>query len=93
MRKLILPFLLLLLLLCACARQEEQPVSSNQDGLSEGQPEESSPPPEETEPPEPEPIVATLTVAGDVMNHNTQISDAYDAATGTYDYSHVFQYV
>lgn len=40
----------------------------------------------------PEPIVATLTVAGDVMNHDTQIADAYDAAADAYDYGHVFQY-
>ena len=41
----------------------------------------------------PPPIVATLTVAGDVMSHDTQIADAYDAAADAYDYSHVFQYV
>ena len=77
---------LLLLSACAAPSQPEEPAADEEPPVVEVDP---VPP----EPEEPEPVVATLTVAGDVMNHNTQIADAYDPATDTYDYSHVFQYV
>lgn len=90
MRKLLL-IMSFLLLLTGCSTREPQEENSDLPPVSVTQ---DAPMPEEPEEPEePDPIVATLTVAGDVMNHNTQISDAYDAATDSYDYSHVFQYV
>ena len=78
---------LLLLSACAAPSQPEEPAADEEPPVVEVDP---VPP---SQPEEPEPVVATLTVAGDVMNHNTQIADAYDPATDTYDYSHVFQYV
>lgn len=42
--------------------------------------------------PPPEPITATLTVAGDIMSHMPQITDAYVAETGTYDYTPMLRY-
>ena len=33
----------------------------------------------------------TMSVIGDIMCHNTQYKDAYNASTGTYDFSYVFQ--
>ncbi len=86
-----------LLLLSACAPSPSGEEGAETPQVSAAEPASSAPvvpePSEGPEPSEPEPIVATLTVAGDVMNHNTQISDAYNAADGSYDYSHVFQYV
>jgi poly-gamma-glutamate synthesis protein (capsule biosynthesis protein) len=35
----------------------------------------------------------SLLFLGDIMQHDSQISDAYDAATGRYDYHPCFQYV
>lgn len=35
---------------------------------------------------EPEPIVSTLAVCGDIMSHMSQTQDAWDAAQGRYDY-------
>ncbi len=35
----------------------------------------------------------TLLSAGDVMYHNPQLNEAYDAATGEYDFSPTYQYV
>ena len=81
----------LLLTGCAANTPAEEPEEDREPAVSAEEP--AQVPEEPEEPPEPDPIVATLTVAGDVMNHNTQISDAYDAATDSYDYSHVFQYV
>ena len=40
--------------------------------------------------PEPEPIVSRLMVAGDIMNHDPQIEDAYIPETGEYSYTHMF---
>lgn len=50
------------------------------------------------EPPEPSvpeitEITATLAVAGDAMSHMPMTEDAYDAASGAYDYSHLFSAV
>lgn len=39
--------------------------------------------------PTPAPTVAHLMVAGDIMSHMPLIEDAYIAATGEYDYSHI----
>ena len=33
----------------------------------------------------------TMAVTGDIMCHNTQYKDAYDASTDTYDFSYVFE--
>ena len=44
--------------------------------------------------PEEEPkkdITFTITALGDVLCHNTQYWDAEDKATGTYDFSYVFE--
>ena len=90
MRKLLL-LVSLLFLLTGCSAQNAGEMEESDSTLPPVSVTQDAPKPEEPE--EPEPIVATLTVAGDVMNHNTQISDAYDAATDSYDYSHVFQYV
>lgn len=61
--------------------------------LTACQPAASAPPsqtPEQTSTPTPEPtptqVTATLAVAGDVMSHMPQTNDAYDGATGEYDY-------
>ena len=51
-----------------------------------------TPTPEPTPTPPPEPITATLTVAGDAMSHTPQISDAYVAETGAYDYAPMIRY-
>lgn len=48
---------------------------------------------EPTPTPPPEPIVATLAVCGDAMSHMPQTNDAYDSASGGYDYSTSLQYV
>lgn len=87
--------LLTLTLLCsACA-----PVNSGSSAsLPEDTPSQSLPAKPDPEPapgpdpepePEPEPIVAHLMVAGDVMSHMPITNDAYVAATGEYDYSHM----
>ena len=55
-------------------------------------PVEQPPAQSQTEPepePEPEPIVSHLMVAGDAMSHMPLTKDAYVAATGEYDYSHM----
>ena len=98
MKNFLIPAALAFLLLMGCAaqpanNQNQQNQQDQQDQSASSGQELPLDQTEEEEPEPPEPIVATLTVAGDVMNHNTQISDAYDAATDTYDYSHVFQYV
>lgn len=57
-----------------------------------GVPVEQPPAQSQTEPepePEPEPIVSHLMVAGDAMSHMPLTKDAYVAATGEYDYSHM----
>lgn len=48
----------------------------------------TSPTPE----PEPEYTTATLCVAGDIVLHQPLSDDAYNSATGTYDYTHIFDY-
>lgn len=83
---LLLAVILLIGLLAGC-RVQTPPEPSPSDTAPVETPE-----PTPTEPPVTE-ITATLAVAGDVMCHNTQITDAYDPDTGEYDYSHVFQFV
>lgn len=39
----------------------------------------------------PEDATFTMAVTGDIMCHNTQYKDAYNAGTGTYDFSYVFE--
>lgn len=39
----------------------------------------------------PEDATFTMAITGDIMCHNTQYNDAYDASTGTYDFSYVFE--
>lgn len=43
------------------------------------------------EPVIPEDITINMTVAGDVLCHNTNFWDAYDASTDTYDFSYSFE--
>lgn len=43
--------------------------------------------------PSPEVSTMTLSVVGDIMAHGPQNRDAYNASTGTYDYSSSLQYV
>ena len=84
--------LALALLLSACA-----PASSGSSAFSpEDGPAQSLPAEPDHESisvpdsePDPEPIVAHLMVAGDVMSHMPITNDAYVAATGEYDYSHM----
>lgn len=82
--------LMLALLASACARA---PVNAGPSAFSPADaparslPAEPAPEPEPE--PEPEPVVAHLMVAGDVMSHMPITKDAYVAATGEYDYSHM----
>ena len=39
----------------------------------------------------PEDATFTMAITGDIMCHNTQFKDAYNASTGTYDFSYVFE--
>ena len=39
----------------------------------------------------PEDATFTMAVTGDIMCHNTQYTDAYNATTGEYDFSYVFE--
>lgn len=39
----------------------------------------------------PDNITIHMTVGGDVLCHNTNFWDAYDASTGTYDFSYSFE--
>lgn len=74
--------LLLALFLTGCAAEKEAPV------VSEPAPER----PVVEEPviePEPQPIVSTLVVCGDTMSHMPVTNDAWDAATGIYEYSRI----
>lgn len=74
--------LLLALSLTGCAAEEENPA------VSEPAPER----PVVEEPviePEPQPIVSTLVVCGDTMSHMPVTNDAWDAATGIYEYSRI----
>lgn len=74
--------LLCLCLFAACAPEDAEPVLAPVEETEE----EAKPQP----PPEPEIHTAKLTVVGDIMCHDYQYNEAYDAATGTYDFSHCF---
>ena len=89
MRKLRLSALLLALVM-ALALAGCAPAADADAGA--GAPAEQPPAQSQTEPepePEPEPIVSHLMVAGDAMSHMPLTKDAYVAATGEYDYSHM----
>lgn len=62
----------------------EQPASSAQDG---GESVIDLPPEPDLHP---EPVVAHLMAAGDIMSHMPLTRDAYVSSTGEYDYSHVY---
>ncbi len=48
----------------------------------------------QTPPPTPEPPATfSMCVLGDVLVHNTQLTDAYSSADGTYDFTHCFRYI
>ena len=57
-------------------------VSQNSENLSQEK--------EEVEPPK-EDITINMTVAGDVLCHNTNFFDAYNASTDSYDFSYSFE--
>lgn len=78
--KWIAPALLMLVLLVGCG---EDPAQQTGAASSAPEPSQSAAEPD----PEPEPIVATLAICGDTMSHMPQTDDAYDSATGTYDYT------
>lgn len=52
-----------------------------------------SPNPQATTTPRPEVIQFTVSVAGDLSFYNSQLIDAYDDYTGTYDFSHNFEQI
>ena len=85
--------LALAMLVSACACSSENPELPSGDVPSQSLPAGSTPEPtpEPTlEPtPEPEPIVAHLMVAGDMMTHTPIVDDAYVAASGEYDFTHM----
>jgi len=74
--------LVLVLLLSGCAGTAaiSAPTAS---------PVQSTPAPAPTPTPEPEPLVVHLMVAGDIMSHMPITEDAFVAASGGYDYSHM----
>ena len=83
--------LALLFSLCACSQANSE--TPTQDLPTQSPPAEATPAPtpEPTlEPtPEPLPIVSHLMVAGDIMSHMPVTNDAYVAASGEYDYTHM----
>ena len=90
MRQLIALALMLALTLPGCAPAPQGEGSASASGSQTTAASQSQPEPEPE--PEPEPIVSTLMVAGDVMSHMPITNDAYVAATGEYDYSHILQF-
>ena len=52
-----------------------------------------SPNPQPTTTPRPEVIQFTISVVGDLSFYNSQLIDAYDESSGTYDFSHNFQQI
>ncbi len=49
-----------------------------------------SPTPVQSPTPPPEIVDITISAVGDIMVHQAQLDDAYDTATGTYDFGHNF---
>lgn len=85
--------------LTACGGQGEQAEQVSPDAEQSGEAEQSEEPQQSEEPeqsetptPEPEPVVATLTVAGDVMCHMPQVNDAYVEQSGEYDFTPMIRY-
>ena len=77
---------------CACTAANSDlpptqsvPAESDPGSTPEPTPEST---PEPT--PEPQPIVAHLMTAGDIMSHSPIVFDAYVAASGVYDFTHLF---
>ena len=91
MRQRISALLLALVLLCSACAPANSGTSASlpEDGPAQSLPPEPDPDPDPEPEPEPEPVVAHLMVAGDVMSHMPITNDAYVAATGEYDYSHM----
>lgn len=78
----------------------DEPADAEQSALEwalQSKQEEQNPGPEDEPEPEPEPAAqpatATLLVCGDAMAHSPQLNDAYDSATGEYDFTHMFRSV
>lgn len=91
MRQRVSALILVLTLLCsACAPASSGSSASLPEDVRPVQADPDPEPMPEPEPePDPEPVVAHLMVAGDVMSHMPVTNDAYVAATGEYDYSHM----
>lgn len=85
MRRLTALLIALTLLMPGCAPAPDSSVSAEQPPAQS----QAAPEPAADPEPEPEPTVAHLMVAGDVMSHMPITDDAYVAATGAYDYSHM----
>lgn len=68
-------------------------VSSNDTSSENAQNNEEKNENEEKDKEVKEDATFTMAVTGDIMCHNTQYKDAYDAATDTYDFSYVFEEV
>ena len=81
--KRLLALLLGLTLLSGCASQS-QPVDQNSSTPTSSQ--------SQPAPAAPEPTVAHLMVAGDIMSHMPITNDAYVAQEDSYDYSHMLQF-
>lgn len=77
--------LLLALLLCGCAGTAALPAPPAASAPAPT----AAPTPVPTPTPEPEPLVVHLMVAGDIMSHMPITEDAFVAASGGYDYSHM----
>ena len=80
-RKPLAVILALALLVSVCACSSENPGLPSQDIPTHSLPGGSTP--------EPQPIVAHLMVAGDIMSHMPITNDAFVAASGEYDYTHM----
>ena len=79
--------LALLVSICSCTSAD--PGLPPQDVPTPSPSAEPSPTPTPEPTPEPQPIVAHLMVAGDMMTHTPIVDDAYVAAGGEYDFSHM----
>lgn len=84
-----------LIVIAGCGSPAVQPLQSEPAPVITPTPEptpEPTPVPTPEPTPEPEPIVATLSVCGDVMSHMPQTNAAYNAETGEYDYTECLKY-
>lgn len=80
------PLMALFIMLPACQGQEGSPSPEPDPTVV------MTPTPTPTPEPTPSHITAKLAVAGDVMSHMPQTNDAYDEATGEYDYRPMLRY-